>query len=93
MSADDNLNDTQFMPLHKIKKLVSNNSTSGMATVGQMLPRARRDSQYASVRDSMASVGQQEPLQVVDSVLVEGHHRAAAAEELGWKGLQIRRGF
>ncbi len=92
MAADDNLNDTQFMPLHKIKKLISNNSTN-MGTVGQMLPRARRDSQYASVRDSMASVGQQEPLQVVDSVLVEGHHRAAAAEELGWKGLQIRRGF
>lgn len=93
MAADDNLNDTQFMPMHKLKKLISNDSVSGMGTVGQSLPGKRKSAQYSQIRDDMAS-GQTLPLpQVVDSVLVDGHHRIAAADELGWKGMTVRKGF
>jgi hypothetical protein len=82
----------QFMSIDELKGLHSLTPDSGK-TVGDTLSSKRKDileyPEYNSVRKSMKTQGQTEPLGVSNGTLTDGHHRVAIAEDLGWKGMHV----
>jgi hypothetical protein len=92
MSAQNCMNKTQFMSMSDLKGLRS----GAGKTVGDVLPAQRRDilenPVYNSVRRGMKESGQTAPLRVNDGTLVDGHHRVAIAEDLGWAGMHVSSG-
>ena len=62
--------------------------------VSDILPRKQADiagdpERYGALRESMQSRGQTAPLAVNAGYLLNGGHRAAIAQELGWKGMHV----
>lgn len=90
MAATDHLG-PQFMTIGALKGLSSGAHPGKM--VGDTLQDKRRDileyPEYNTVRKSMKTRGQTEPLSVTGSTLNDGHHRVAIAEDLGWKGMHV----
>ena len=92
--TDRNLNQKQFMSIDELKRLKSIDSAKPGGTVGEELPRKRREivqnyQVYNSVRNSMKEKGQTAPLCVSGDKLLQGHHRIAIAEDLGWEKMHV----
>lgn len=65
--------------------------------VNNLLPMKRNDFLYPELLDSMARAGQHEPIMYVEVpdwgiVIADGHHRLAAALELGWRFIEAEPG-
>lgn len=52
-------------------------------TVGELLHRKRLDEDYPLIRDSLRDRGWVMPIHVYDRTVTDGHHRIAAAIDLG----------
>lgn len=62
--------------------------------VSSILPRKHAEiagdpQRYGALRESMQTQGQTVPLAVNAGYLLNGGHRLAMAEQLGWKGLHV----
>jgi len=85
------LNPAQFMSMDELKGLKSGPHPG--KTVGDTLNSKRRDTleypEYNTLRKSMKTKGQTEPLAVSNGTMSDGHHRVAIAEDLGWSGMNV----
>jgi hypothetical protein len=79
-----NLNPVQFL---SVKEALSLHSRDYGGTVGEHTDEVREHEKYAAVRDSMRDTGQTTPIRVEGNDLHGGHHRIAAAQELGWESV------
>lgn len=60
-------------------------------TISQVLDNARDDQRYLDVRDSISASGFIDALVATDTcILVDGHHRLAAAIDLGYDTVPVR---
>jgi hypothetical protein len=84
----------QFMSINELKGLKTiDRPGCPDATVADTLATKRRDilrdPEYNSLRKSMKTSGQTAPLGVSEGTLVDGHHRVAIAEDLGWEKMEV----
>ena len=81
MSADESLNPQQFVKTSSALNWRS--GTEGTRVRGRMAAK-RQSPQYAALRDDIAVNGIQTPItRHPNGAIVNGHHRVAAAQELG----------
>jgi hypothetical protein len=85
----------QFMSINELKGLKTIDAPSGDKTVGDLLDKKRGEildaPEYNSVRQNMKRQGQTAPLGVSKNHdwLLDGHHRVAIAEDLGWEKMEV----
>jgi ParB-like nuclease domain len=99
MSASNRLSSTQFLPMHELLKLPSNDAEpswrdQSVAAVIRRMKAPHDPKRHEAIRQSMIEHGQTEPLPLSRNrfgvvKLADGHHRVKIANDLGWPGMYV----
>lgn len=89
---------TRMAPLDMVLNTPSGDSPSGRGLVKHQLNRVRKDEQYAGILDSIREHGIQRPIfgsafARPHDVIDDGHHRVAAAVDLGLSHVPVNTGY